>query len=502
MVSSKTIRFYALHQVIEHMILDSITHAKDKAFFSEGWKSCDVQPFLDCRQLLPELAAYHLIGDGILAPSDIAVFRQSARVYDQRGRKRKGTVAYKLVVSASDRVQGYLCAVDDRGLRIDLCRIVHWHCLRTTVATWDSDFVVGQKGRRAKSPLGAYLLTAPHWDTARFHTEILFAVYGPDNRRRIRGVRSDSALISALASRHAAGFEEPDFKNEPENLRWNSILAMQLEVELLEMCRTFYRIHGLDFDAAERKTAWLQTEGRSERGKALAERRNSPALRYKSPEAKSEPSSVSTATPEVSPEAGAVRIEVVGVPPIHAGTDAAGPVAETPVANLDDAGAFYADASPSLRSATSPLPALPENSERESKGAVKLPSSRREDEESRAQRNQAASVSSAVADVSSSPSSAVVEKREQVPTAHLPQILIDVFSVGRGESRDELSRPAYWIDAEQGLDLSPELLKLLEVDDSEESKEILKKRKLMLKLQTERKEAERQRAERDQEMSR
>jgi hypothetical protein len=212
MISPKPITFSALHQVIEHMIPDSITHAKDKEFFSEGWTSCDAQPFLDCRHRLPELAAYHLVGEGILAPSDIAVFRQSARGYDQRGRKRKGTVAYKLIVSASDRVQGYLCAVEDLALRTDLCLIVHWHCLRTTGTLWNANFVVGKKGRRAKSRLGAYLLTAPHWDTARFHTEILFAVYGPDNRRRIRGVRSDSALNSALASRHAAGFEEPDFK--------------------------------------------------------------------------------------------------------------------------------------------------------------------------------------------------------------------------------------------------------------------------------------------------
>jgi hypothetical protein len=126
--------------------------------------------------------------------------------------------------------------------------------------------------------------------------------------------------------------------------------------------------------------------------------------------------------------------------------------------------------------------------------APEAPASQQAEQGDNPRVNQAVSATSPtqqseVADGQSTPPPETVKKKP-LNKAHLILILRDVYAVVRGESKDKLRRPAYWIDAANGLDLSLDTLALLGGDDSEDAKEILRKRKLMLESQITRKQEE------------
>ena len=103
-----------------------------------------------------------------------------------------------------------------------------------------------------------------------------------------------------------------------------------------------------------------------------------------------------------------------------------------------------------------------------------------------------------VADSKSSRPPAPTTKKT-LTMSELRLLMNDLIRISRDEPKEKLHRPSDWITNDGRLDLVPKILALLEDDDSEDSKEILRMRKLMLRLQDKQKEEQRS-AERDNEM--
>lgn len=253
MVLCKAIVENSVWGTVQHMNPRSRRHKTDKAFFSEQSGSCPAQPFLRLGRLMAELTSYRLVEiNGVqgLMPIPRKDFDKALFAKDQRGRQRTGPLAYKIIVSPSDRVQGFLISVKDPNLAEKLVTRVYWHMLR-----------------RLAIELEGMMLAAPHWNTTRFHAEAFFPIYSASGKRLRPGFRYDGPLIAAQAARVAAGFPTPGFQLKHEKMRWNSRLGQELERELTSICRDFYREHHLPLNRAAKCTEWLQTEGRSEVGK-------------------------------------------------------------------------------------------------------------------------------------------------------------------------------------------------------------------------------------------
>ena len=251
MISGCSITRSSFWQTLAHLKSWSKRHKADKEYFGLQNGSCPLQPFLHA--IYDDLGYYEAV-HGLLAPFDEDDFPKMIYARDQWGRQRKGTVAYHVVASPSDRVQGFFHAVREPKLLSDLLKAAHWAMLRPIAAE-----------------LGGCLVTAPHCDTARFHTEILCPKYNADGARIRKGFTWDNKWLSCLASRQVAGLGETRFKMEAP--RWNTTIAMRLEHELLALCRKFFVTHGLDLSKAAEATVMLQTEWRAEKGKAEARER-------------------------------------------------------------------------------------------------------------------------------------------------------------------------------------------------------------------------------------
>jgi hypothetical protein len=200
----------------------------------------------------------------------------------------------------------------------------------------------------------------------------------------------------------------------------------------------------------------------------------------------------------------AAAVEAAEVFPVDSEVviDAAAPVDVPPEAKSEEVGTPCADHHASLSQPASPMLTPPEVAT----VAPEAPASQQAEQGDNPRVNQAVSATSPtqqseVADGQSTPPPETVKKKP-LNAAHLILILRDVYAVVRGESKDKLRRPAYWIDAEPGLDLSPETIALLEGDDSEDARDILRKRKLMIQNQiiSKEKEEERRRADEKNEM--
>jgi hypothetical protein len=251
MISCFGITRSSFWKALAHLKAWSKRHKADKEFFGAKNGSCSIQPFLNT--VFSNLGYYEVVR-GLLPPFDEDAFRKMINAKDPWGRQRKGTVAYHVIASPSDRVQGFFHAVEDPKLVSKLLTAAHWTMLRPIAAE-----------------LGGCLVTAPHSDTARFHTEMLFPKYDLDGNRLRRGFTWDNTWLSCLASRQAADLGETRFRMEEP--RWNTTIAMSLEHELLALCREFFVTHGLDQSKAAEATIMLQSELRAAKGKAEARQR-------------------------------------------------------------------------------------------------------------------------------------------------------------------------------------------------------------------------------------
>jgi hypothetical protein len=245
MISVDSTKTSAWDQTVAHIDLKSPRHAADKAFFDEKNGSCKWQPYLHAD--LPGLQGYRFdSNEDRLVSKSAQLIRKLAFQKDDCGRPRKAA-GYKIVISPTDRTQGYLFAIQNKQLQSELLVKVYWFMVQAVARVMTGTF-----------------LAAAHNDTPRLHAEMIFNKY--DERGKIirKKFSWDRALFSALGSRFAAGFA-PDFSMQ--NPRWNTVLSMKVEKELIAICKAFYRHHGLDEGKAEEATKLLQSEeARSKKG--------------------------------------------------------------------------------------------------------------------------------------------------------------------------------------------------------------------------------------------
>ena len=232
----------------EHNKPKTKRHKTDHKYFANQFASCTVRPFLDVRVI----SGYFTITKDSRAISiQQREFRKALRACDPWGRSRTGNVAYKVVCSPTDATQGFLVALAGSRLQQGLVDIVQERVVHDVFFSWGS---------------GCCLCLDGHTDTTRLHWEALVAKHRLDGSRVRTGFTWDRPWLTGIACRKAAGL--PEDRDGPKHPRWNTKVGVQLEKDLIQICREFYIAHGIDEQLAKDATIRLQTTDRSEMGKA------------------------------------------------------------------------------------------------------------------------------------------------------------------------------------------------------------------------------------------